>query len=573
MADNGDNGSTRLKKLADDRPQRHDVFLGLVAPIGSSRPQVVKAFRDVLKPYGYEVELVRLADLLDDVPRSDDERLPQRTDPRYYQARMDAGDDLRGRAEDWSALAALAIARVADMRNQRMERMKSSAEPPTPVVYILDSLKHPREAALLRSVYGSAFWLVAVVQDISERIKNLADELAKQEGAFGRAPEPEATALIARDESDPDAKHGQHVRDVFAAADYFLPVRQGGRWKHEVERLVQGIFNAPFSTPREEEEAMRHAQAAALRSAAIGRQVGAVILPKLGTPHILGTNEVPKPGGGQYREGDEPDHRDFQSGADPNPAYTSRVIRELLSLLAQNGYFSRERNTAGGEALLREISTPNESGKSLLDGARAKSLIEFTRCLHAEQAAIVDAARSGVAIQGGRLFTTTFPCHECTKFIIGAGIVEVQYIEPYPKSLAGDLYGDLIDAIPPLSRKSYEPEQLERVPFRAFTGFGPGRFDDVFAAPERRAGEGIVDHDPAVAAPVGQGWSEIGVRTKESEVSTAIYEVIRDIEARLVQTSKGVGEAPQKAAGVRSSETKRSPATEGSGDETKGVGA
>lgn len=572
MANDGGSGSTRLKKLADDHPQRHDIFLGLVAPIGSSRPQVVKTFREVLKPYGYEVEQIRLADLLDDVPRNDNGLLPQRGEPGYYQARMDAGDDLRAGANDWSALAALAIARVADMRARRFEKVKASGESPTPVVYILDSLKHPREASLLRSVYGTAFWLVSIVQDISERIKNLADELAKQEGVFGRAPEPEATALIARDESDPDAKHGQHVRDVFASADFFLPVRQGGRWKHEVERLIQGIFNAPFLTPREEEEAMRHAQAAALRSAAIGRQVGAVILPRLGTPQLLGTNEVPRPGGGQYREGDEPDHRDFQSGADPNPAYTSRVIRELLSLLAQNGYFSPERNEAGGEALLREINAPNESGRSLLDGARAKSLIEFTRCLHAEQAAIVDAARSGVAIQGGRLFTTTFPCHECTKFIIGAGIVEVQYIEPYPKSLAGDLYSDLIDAVPPLSRKAREDEGLERVPFRAFTGFGPGRFDDVFAAPERRAGEGIVEHDPVAAAPVGLGWSEIGVRTKESEVSAAIFEVVQDIADRIVPSPEDVPKVSPVATGAKSG-AKKKLGRDSTGEDSQGVGA
>lgn len=523
---------SRLKKLADDEPQRHDIFIGLVAPIGSSRPQVVKALRDALRPYEYAVETVRLADLLDDVPRGSGDPLPERAQPGYYQARMDAGDTLRREAGDWSALAALAVARTADRRSKRLQDASRGARL-EPVAYVFDSLKHPREAALLRSVYGPAFWLISIVQDIGERIKNLADELAKQEGEFGSAPEARASELIARDESDPDAAHGQHVRDVFGTADFFLPVRQGVRWRAEVDRLLEGVFDAPFLTPRNHEEAMRHADAAALRSAAIGRQVGAVIVPPLGAPFLLGTNEVPKPGGGQYREGDEPDHRDFQSGADPNPAYTQRVIRELVNRLAKARYFTPERSEAGGDAVLREALAPDEDGKSVLDGARAKSLIEFTRCLHAEQAAIVDAARTGVAIQGARLYTTTFPCHECTKFIVGSGIVEVQYIEPYPKSLAGDLYGDLIDALPPMSSNSRTDDsgRLERIPFRAFLGFGPARFDEVFSASERRSGEGIVDHTPREAAPVGLGWSEIGVRTKESEVSAAIFEVVQQLAA------------------------------------------
>lgn len=509
-----------LTRLADDEPERHDVFLGLVAPIGSSRAQVVKALITTLRPYDYRVEHIRLADLLDAVAPTADP-LPRLTDRGYYEARMDAGDRLRRGAGDDSALAAMAVARVASIRQP------SEGDGPQPTCFVFDSLKHPREADLLKSVYGTAFWLVSIVEDSAVRTKNLADVLAKQEGSFSAAPEARADALIARDEADPDAAHGQHVRDVFSDADFFLPVQRGGQWRREVERFVRGVFAAPFLTPTADEEAMRHAQAAALRSAAIGRQVGAVIVPPLGTPYLLGTNEVPRPGGGQYREGDEPDHRDFQAGADPNPAYTERVIRELIDRLSKARYFTEERNAAGGNAILREATAPDANGRSVLDGTRAKSLIEFTRCLHAEQAAIVDAARSGVAIAGARLYTTTFPCHECTKFIIGAGIFEVQYIEPYPKSLAGDLFGDLIDTVPPLTARRVEPTNLERVPFRPFVGFGPHRYDDVFRSGERRDGNGIAEHDPGSACPVGLGWSDVAVQTKESEVVLAITSVVR----------------------------------------------
>jgi cytidine deaminase len=400
------------------------------------------------------------------------------------------------------------------------------------MAYIFDSLKHPREASLLRSVYGSAFWLVSIVQDISERTTNLAEELASATGDFQAVPEAKALELITRDEADPDAPHGQHVREVFSEADFFLPVQRGEPWRKKVERFFSGVFGEPFLSPYADEEAMRHAQAASLRSAAIGRQVGAVVVPPLGAPYLVGTNEVPKPGGGQYREGDRPDHRDFQSGADPNPAYTRRVIREVMDRLARAEFFTPERNAAGGAAVLREAMTPDDEGKSVLDGARAKSLIEFTRCLHAEQAAIVDAARTGTAIAGARLYTTTFPCHECTKFIVGAGIVEVQYIEPYPKSLAGDLYRDLIDTRPPIEAPFADSADIAKVPFRPFLGFGPTRYDEVFAARERRVGDGVATSVPASAVPVGRGWSELAVRARESEVGLIAGSIVKDLTSR-----------------------------------------
>ncbi len=457
---------------------------------------------------------------------------------------MDAGNRLRDHAGDWSALAGVGVMRMAAARSAR--RPSSEEAPPAdPVAYIVDSLKNPREAELLRSVYGSAVWIVAVVQDISERKANLTEELARAESRFEGVPEARAVELITRDQEE-DEKHGQHVRDVFGVADYFLPVRRGVDWKQGVGRLLDGIFGAPFLSPSTDEEAMRHARAAALRSAAVGRQVGAVIVPPEGAPHILGTNEVPKPGGGQFREGDHPDYRDFRTGVDPNPAYTERVLREVFDRLARAEFFTKDRNDAGGDAVLLEAATANSDGASVLDGTRAKSLIEFTRCLHAEQAAIVDAARTGTAINGAKLYTTTFPCHECTKFIVGAGIVEVQYIEPYPKSLAGDMYRDLIDTVPPMEMAP--SATVERVPFRPFLGFGPSRYDEVFVSRGRKGPTGLKAHDPASASPVGRGWVETAVVEREDEVSVAIAAIVDALSLEAMDAeSDGVVEVDARA--------------------------
>ena len=516
-----DNRNTALRSLTDGAPGRHDLFIGLVAPIGSSRDQVLSDLGVRLTQYGYGMERVRLADLLDAAPGGAGDPLPRRGERHYHKQRMNAGDELRRKTGDDSAVAALAVARVAQMRETRASSGDEGADV-EPMVYVFDSLKHPREARLLRNVYGPGFWLVSIVQDMEEREQNLADTLAIQQSTFSGQNDPELVELIRRDQGNPEDKSGQQVRDVFAEADYFLPVRRGVQWTDHLERFLAGVFDAPFITPGQDEDAMRHAKAASLRSAALGRQVGAVVVPAGGDPYILGTNEVPKPGGGQFREGDSHDFRDFQTGYDPNPTYVERLLGEVFGRLADAQYFSDDRNAAGGAAVLKEAKTDRDGQPAVLDGIRATSLIEFTRCLHAEQAAIVSAARTGTAVAGSTLYTTTFPCHECTKIIVGAGVVEVQYIEPYPKSMASELYRDLIDAVPPMQKETTTaPTDLDRVPFRPFLGFGPGRYDEVFEAGRRRDGTRAAEHNKLEACPIGRGWSAVAVKDKEDEVVLA----------------------------------------------------
>ena len=77
-----------------------------------------------------------------------------------------------------------------------------------------------------------------------------------------------------------------------------------------------------------------------------------------------------------------------------------------------------------------------------------KSLIEFSRSVHAEMHAIINAGKlNGEKIRGGTLFCTTYPCHNCARHIIAAGIEKVYYIEPYIKSKAPELHDDSITEI------------------------------------------------------------------------------------------------------------------------------
>lgn len=61
---------------------------------------------------------------------------------------------------------------------------------------------------------------------------------------------------------------------------------------------------------------------------------------------------------------------------------------------------------------------------------------EICRALHAEQNAIIQAARFGICIKDSVMYCTLQPCITCAKMIINAGINEVIFEGDYPDDLA-----------------------------------------------------------------------------------------------------------------------------------------
>ena len=52
-------------------------------------------------------------------------------------------------------------------------------------------------------------------------------------------------------------------------------------------------------------------------------------------------------------------------------------------------------------------------------------------CVHAEQNALLAAARFGISVQGGTVYTTTQPCFGCMKEMLQARVKTVYYIHPW----------------------------------------------------------------------------------------------------------------------------------------------
>ncbi len=79
---------------------------------------------------------------------------------------------------------------------------------------------------------------------------------------------------------------------------------------------------------------------------------------------------------------------------------------------------------------------------------------ELCRGLHAEQNAIIQAARHGVNIDGSTLYCTTMPCIICTKMLINAGIRRIVYDEGYADELAREM----------VEESGIETVRFERIP-------------------------------------------------------------------------------------------------------------
>lgn len=69
-------------------------------------------------------------------------------------------------------------------------------------------------------------------------------------------------------------------------------------------------------------------------------------------------------------------------------------------------------------------------------GIKSGERHELCRATHAEQNAIISAARMGVSVDGAEIYITDSPCILCTKMLINAGIKRIVYKGAYPDSFS-----------------------------------------------------------------------------------------------------------------------------------------
>lgn len=469
-----------------------ELIIGLVGAVGTDLQAVNQVLRNELSEVDYQSLDIKLSGLLNDSAKYGE---TLKNNSNYEDDRidyhMDAGDDLRKSTGSGDALVCLAIAKIRDEREKRKD---ATNVPLSKTAFILNSLKQPEEIYSLRKIYGKSFFLLSVYSPRSERKNNLAKKIAASHHEPTKVSQyfDVAERLIEKDQNSGFKEFGQNVQKAFPLGDFFLEAGNKDEIRREVRRFIELVFSHPFRTPSSDEYAMFHAFAASLRSADLSRQVGAVITSKEGALISVGCNEVPKAGGGFFWEGEANDYRDFNEGFDASAKIKKEIVDELINRLSEHKLLANKKGLVPSE-LVNQILYGKK--KVVLEGTRITDILEFGRIVHAEMAAITDAALRGVSLKGATLYCTTFPCHMCARHIIASGINRVVFVEPYPKSLAKDLYKRSISV-------DREKADDDAVIFEPFVGVSWKRFLDFYTACERKDEQGnCVNWDKKSASP------------------------------------------------------------------------
>lgn len=471
-----------LKDMPDS-----ELFIALASPVGTDSAIVYETLEKALKEFNFTTFKVKISSelLLPNISTYID------LDNTFSRssALMDKGNDIRKDSENCGILAQGAMSIISKLRLHEAQKNSGSLKGKK-IAYIIDSLKHKDEVKLLRKVYSPAFYLFA----INESEKDRENYLTNQKN-MGRK---DARELIKRDQ-DEQYTWGQHTRDVFELADFHISINNAfedtnmsdnynverkkisAQVSIQINRIIDLMFGSPYHTATFEEYAMFMAYSTALRSGDLSRQVGAVIATDDNEIIAMGSNEVPKFGGGQYwsdmnnsdkRGWNVENGRDMMLkrndnentiGYDPNKTEINKLINNIVE----------DKECFNYESLNLNQEDLKEYKKNFFDSlySKLKNITEFGRTVHAEMAAMLSCAKLGISLQNSTLFCSTFPCHNCTRHAVYCGIKRIVYIEPYPKSKALMLHSD-----------STTIENIQdRVKFESFTGVGPRRFFDLFS--------------------------------------------------------------------------------------------
>lgn len=463
----------------------NELVIAFVAAVGVNLTIAENAVKRRLDLFGYVTEEVKITrnvlTKLDLAAAGDFTNDYERIDKM-----MDIGTEAR-RQHGTDVLAKGIACEIAERRKKPGFTSRTA--------FLVHSLKHPDEVRKLRELYPRGFYLIGVHAHPVMRRDHLMN--------IRRMTESEAKLLMNRDKKE-DVKFGQQVNDTFHLSDFFVgwggdddeaTVVQGtlgdwageppegdasqnrGRVEASIYRFVDIIFGHPHKTPTFGEYAMFTAFTSSLRSADLSRQVGAVVA-KDGEIISTGANDCPSAGGGLYWPSFNPKSgeildakkgRDYMRGFDSNRSEQDRLISKIVE----------EVQKAELDPALIEVL------RDVLGESPIRSLTEYGRVVHAEMEALLACARKGVSTKGATIYCTTFPCHNCAKHIIAAGIERVVFVEPYLKSKAFDFHKDAITISYPqnegIDERGTRLSRDDRVKFEPFFGVGPRRFFDLFS--------------------------------------------------------------------------------------------
>ena len=446
---------TKSENLIPEDTLSPELVIAFCSPIGTPVHQVVKVLESILiNNFSYECHTIKLSDYIKELAEID------KNPPKEFERRklyIEKGDLLREQICT-TVLAEKAIHEINRFREDHFKKQKKLNR----FAFIIDSIKNQNELDLLKFIYRDECYCIGAFAPLSLRLQELTNlGMTKQEATT--LVELDSGLYVPKDKRD----FSQTVQKTFPQSDLFVRLGSNNKdvLKGKLERFAHLIFGSDVITPTPDEAAMFAAASAAVNSGCLSRQVGACITDRKGNIISVGWNDVPSPGGGLYRCDSPEDLRCGKTitGECHNSKEKETIIDDIIKNLDKDV----------SETVRKKIS-------DVLKGSQISSLIEFSRAIHAEMFAVIQAGKlNGALIEGGNLYCTTYPCHNCARHLVAAGIVNIYYIEPFAKSLAVKLHFDSLT-------ENEDPNEKSKVRILAFDGVAPNRFLEFFQQNQRK---------------------------------------------------------------------------------------
>lgn len=466
-----DSTSASSMEILNSR-QSKDIYLGLCGYVGCGMRTINEIAEEISEEWDYNVVHIRISALLENSLYFEQAALSASKSIQInrHLKLQDIANKLRKYYNRNELLAEAAIAAIAAEK----KKIDYTNEDYKGTVFIIDQFKRPEEVELFRVIYQHNFYLLGILRDLDYRIPNLiADESTRDD-----------LHLIINIDNKSSEQHGQRTGETILDSDFFIKnnFSQKSELKKKIERFFGLIHGKNGLTPTFNEKGMYAAFSTSLQSACLSRQVGAALFDDEGNLLAVGKNDVPKAGGGLYSSDDfDNDHRCVHKSGKCYNDTNKLKIRERIKNVLSNEVSSVLGISAGQAVadinLNRLLNSLDKIAEEIYKDSKISSVMEYSRSIHAEMDVITSMARKQNGDTKDKiLFTTTYPCHNCARHIVAAGIKKVVYIEPFDKSLALDLHNDAIT----------KNEESSKVIFCDFEGVSPRRYNKFFRPTDER---------------------------------------------------------------------------------------
>jgi deoxycytidylate deaminase len=278
--------------------------------------------------------------------------------------------------------------------------------------FVIDAFRNPFEVEYFRRRYNE-FYLVAVQRDKAGKqhaLQGLStealDHLEKRE-----------RGKSANKQSASDQIASLNVADCLQKAEYFIHNAEDSTSTRPALRfglikLLCLIQHPGCISPNQDERSMQLAISARQNSGCLSRHVGAAVVSKYGLVLGVGWNDPPR-------------------GQIPCSLRSTDDLLLTLDCKVYSKYETREPFI--GHIKLKPDHAQPYCFKDELSVIENKKSNEFTRSLHAEENALLQAQLYGIeAVKDATLYTTASTCTLCAKKAYHLGISRIVYIDEYP---------------------------------------------------------------------------------------------------------------------------------------------